>query len=126
MSFSVEAPAAAALRLHWRGISVLLHEVMLRLCHGCIMVTLWLLLQLLRQLGERLCYGCRASQERKSVSAVPMGPRVIFQPLNLCLAHPGCSKPWEQQDNWHHEQDQQDSYVQEMQQVHLDQSKDFS
>ena len=63
---------------------------------------------------------------KKSVSAVPMGPRVIFQPLNLCLAHPGCSKPWEQQDNWHHEQDQQDSYVQEMQQVHLDQSKDFS
>ena len=72
VSFTMEALAAAVLKRHWSGITVMLYEVMLWLCHGYIMVMLWLLLQLLRQPGERLCYGCHASQERKSVSAVPM------------------------------------------------------
>ena len=47
------------------------------------MAMLWLLLQLLCQLGERLCYGCHASQERMNMSAVPMAPCVFFQPLSL-------------------------------------------
>ena len=43
----------------------------MRLCFGYIMVTLWLLLWLLHQQGERLCYSCHAIQERINVSAVP-------------------------------------------------------
>ena len=57
--------------------------------------------------GERLCYGCCASQERINMSAVPTAPRVSFQPLSLSLAYPGFGKQCEQQDNWQHEQDQQ-------------------
>ena len=47
------------------------------------MAMLRLLLQLLCQLGERLCYGCCASQERINMSSVPMGLCVFFQPLSL-------------------------------------------
>ena len=79
VSFTMEALAAAVLKRHWSGIMVMLYEVMLWLCHGYIMVMLWLLLWLLlscllHQPGERLCYGCCASQERINVSAVPIAP----------------------------------------------------
>ena len=47
---------------------------------------LWLFLQLLHQPGERLCYGCHASQERINVSAVLMASQVSFQPLCSSLA----------------------------------------
>ena len=57
-----------------------------------VMVMLWLLLQLLHQPGERLCYGCHASQERRNASALPMAPRVSFQLLSSRLAYPGFSK----------------------------------
>ena len=68
---------------------------------------LWLLLLLLYQPGEKLCYGCHASQETISMSAVPMALQVFFQPLSSCLAYPGFSEQCEQTDNRHHEQDQQ-------------------
>ena len=48
------------------------------------------------------CYGCCISQERINVSAVPMAPQVLFQPLSLCLAYSGFSEQYEQQGNWHH------------------------
>ena len=86
MSFTMEALAAAALRL----------------CYGSIMVMLWLLLWLLCQLGERMCYGCCASQERINMSAVPTAPRVSFQPFSSSLSYPGFSEQCEQQDSWHH------------------------
>ena len=72
MSFTLKAlAAAAAFGLDWRNIMIMLYEVMLWFCYGYTMVLLWLLLQLLHQPGERLCYGCRASQERINMSAVP-------------------------------------------------------
>ena len=71
---------------------MLYDEIMLWLCYGSIMVMLWLLLPLLHQPGERLCYGCRVSQERINVSAVPMAPQVSFQPLSWRLAYPEFSK----------------------------------
>ena len=37
-----EALAAAALRLHWHDIVVMLYEVMLRLCNRYVVVMLWL------------------------------------------------------------------------------------
>ena len=77
---------ALALGVHWSGVMVMLYEVASWLCYGYIIVRLWLLLQLLRQPGERPCYGCRATQERINVSAVSMAPGVSFQPLNSCLA----------------------------------------
>ena len=82
------------------------------LCYGCLMVMLWLLLWLLHQPGERLCFGCCASQERINVSALPIAPRVSFQPLSSCLAYPGFSKRCEQQYNWHckHESALQSSF----------------
>ena len=61
----------------------------MRLCHGYITVMSRLLLQLLRQIGDRLCQGCHASQERinmSAASAVPITPCVFFQPLSLSLA----------------------------------------
>ena len=76
MSFTMEALAAAALRL----------------CYGSIMVMLWLLLWLLCQPGEGLCYGCGASQERINIPAVPMAPQVSFQALSSYLAYPGFSE----------------------------------
>ena len=74
VSFTMKALAAAALGLHWSNIMVMVCEVMLWLYYGCAMVMLQLLLWLLCQLGERLCYGCCASQERINVSAVPIAP----------------------------------------------------
>ena len=74
------------------------------------MVILWLLLRLLHQPGERLCYDCHASQERINVSEVAKAPCVFFQPLNLSLSYSGfieqCAQCG-QQGNWHHEQDLQ-------------------
>ena len=61
---------------------------------------------------ERLYYGCHASQEKINVSQVPMAPQVFFQPLSSCLAYPGFSEQCgqcEKRDNWHCEQDQQES-----------------
>ena len=52
--------------------------------------------------GERLCYGCHASQERINMSAVPMAPYVIFQALSSSFAYLGFSKQCKQC-----EQDQQ-------------------
>ena len=60
----------------------------------------------LSQPREGLCYGCCAHQERINVSAVPMAPRVFFQPLSSSFAYPGFNKQCEQQKNWHCEQDQ--------------------
>lgn len=54
---------------------------------GYIMVMLWLFIWLLCQAGERLCYGCHASQERINTSAVPMAPRVFFQSLSAYLTY---------------------------------------
>lgn len=45
--------------------------------------------RLLRQPGERLRYGCHASQHRINVSAVPAAPGVSAQPLRSRLACPG-------------------------------------
>ena len=75
------------------------------------MVMLWLLLQV-HQPGEKLCYGCCASQETVNLSAVTVAPWVSFQALNWCLAYPGFSEQcelYEWQENWHHKQDQQDT-----------------
>ena len=89
---------------------IMLYEVMLWLHYGYIMVMLWLPPQLLHQPGERLSYGCHASQERINLSAVPTAPQVSFQPLRSSLAYHGFSElgaQREQQGNWHHERDQQ-------------------
>ena len=91
---------------------IMLYEIILWLCYGYIMITLWLLLWLPQQPGERLYYGCHASQEKINVSQVPMAPQVFFQPLSSCLAYPGFSEQCgqcEKRDNWHCEQDQQES-----------------
>ena len=53
------------------------------------------------------CHGRWASHERIDVSAVPMAPRVYFQPLSSCIAYPGFSEQCEQRNNWYREQDQQ-------------------
>ena len=79
----MKALAAAALGLHWSDIMGVLCELMLWLHYSSVTVLLWSLLWLLSQPGERLCCGCRASQERINVSAVPMAPCVFFQPLSL-------------------------------------------
>ena len=42
------------------------------------------------------CCGCRVSQERINVSAVPMDPRIFFQPLSSRLAYHGFSEQCEQ------------------------------
>ena len=73
-SFTMKALAAMALGLRWSGIMVMLYEAMSWLYYCCIMVMLWLLLQLPRESGEWLCYDCRASQERINVSVVPTAP----------------------------------------------------
>ncbi|KAM9701061.1 uncharacterized protein ACBT57_023509 [Dama dama] len=75
LSATVKALAAAALERHWSDTMVVLCEV-----------TLWRLRQLLRQPGKRLRYGCHARQERRNISAVPVAPRVFFQPLSSSLA----------------------------------------
>ena len=88
MSF-MKALAPATLGLHWSSIKVMLCDVMLWLRYGYILVMLWLLLWLLCQPGERLCYGYHSSQERINMSVVPMAPRNFFQPLSSHLAYPG-------------------------------------
>ena len=79
----MKALATAALGLHWSNTTVMLSEVMLWPCHCYLTVMLWLLLQLLHQPAERPCYGCCASQERISVSAVPMA----FESFSSLSAH---------------------------------------
>ena len=69
-----ESPGCCCLGATLESIMIMLYEVMLWLLQGSVMVMLWPLLQLLRQPGERLCYGCQASQERIKVSSVPMAP----------------------------------------------------
>ena len=103
----MKALAAAALGLHWSDIMGVLCELMLWLRYSSVTVLLWSLLWLLSQPGERLCCGCRASQEKINVSAVPMVPSVFFQPLSSSLAYPEFSEQCEQQDNWRHQQDLQ-------------------
>ena len=80
----MKALVAAASVLQLSGLMLMLYEV-----------TLWLLLWLLRQPGERLCYGRHASQERINMYAVPVVPGIFFQPLSLHLAYPGFSKQCE-------------------------------
>ena len=60
MSFIMKALAAGVRGLHWGDIMVMFYEVMLWLHYNYVMVMLWLLLQLLYQPEERLCYGCLA------------------------------------------------------------------
>ena len=98
------------LLLLWGYIEVTSCLCYMKLCYGSIMIMLWLLLWLLSQPGEILCYGCHASQERINVSAVAIAPWVSFQSLSSCFAYPGfreeCGQQ-EQGDNWSCEQDQQ-------------------
>ena len=100
-----ESPGCCRIRatLKWHhGYVIWVYAIAtLWLCYGCLVVMSRLLLQLLLQPGERLCFGFCANQERINVAAVPMAPRVSFQPLNSCLAYPGFSKQCEQQYNWH-------------------------
>ena len=108
----MKALAAAALGLHWSDFMIMLYEVMLWLCYGYVLVMLWLLLWLLSQLGERLCYSCSASKKRINISTFPMVPQVSFQPLSWHLAYPEFSEQCgqrKQRDSWPYEQDQQDS-----------------
>ena len=79
MRFTMKALAAAALGLPWSSLMVVLYKAMLWLCHGYVMALLWLLLWLLHQKGERLCFGCHASQERINIYAVPMAPGIFLQ-----------------------------------------------
>ena len=44
MNFTMKALAAAALRLHWRNIMIMLYKVMLWLQYSYAMIMLWLLL----------------------------------------------------------------------------------
>ena len=85
MSFIMKAQAPATLGLHWSNIMVMLCEVMLWLHYGYVLVMLWLLCQP----GERLCYGYHSNQERINMSAVPVAPQIFFQPLSSHLAYPG-------------------------------------
>ena len=87
-----EGPGCSALRLHWNDIMVVLYEVIFWLCFGYVVVMLWLLLWQLHQLGERLCYGCHANQERIKGSVIPRAPHISIQPLSLRLAYPRFSK----------------------------------
>ena len=40
------------------------------------------------------------------MSPIPTASRVFFQPLSVHLAYPGFNEQCEQQNNWHHKQDQ--------------------
>ena len=102
---SVTMKALAALGLPWSGIMVMLREIMLWLLFGYVML-LWLLCQP----GERLCYGHHASQEGINVPALPTDPCIFFQTLSSSLAYPWFSeqcKQCEYQDNSHNEQNPQ-------------------
>ena len=92
VSFTVKALAAGVPGLQWRGIMAMLHAAMVWLCYGYIMVTLRLRLWLLHQAGDRLCYGCLASQERVNVSAAPTAPRMFSPHFSLPLAYQGFSE----------------------------------
>ena len=72
---------AVALGLHGGGIMVMFCEVMLWLCYGYVMAVA----TAAESAGERLCYGCHASQERINLSAVPMIPESSSFPAHaLC------------------------------------------
>ena len=88
--------AATVLGLHCNDIVTMLYEVMLWLCYGYVLVMLRLLLWLLSQLEERLCYGCSASKKRINISTFPMVPQVSFQPLSWHLAYHGFSEQYRQ------------------------------
>ena len=78
------------------------------------MILLWLLLWLLCQPGERLCYGSHASQERINTSVVlrlltfssSLLAHVLPTIISANSAHSEI-----QRDNWHCEQDQQYRWV---------------
>lgn len=76
------------------------HEVMLRLCHVCIMVTL--LPVATRPRGEVVLRAPRPAKKEKVQSAVPIFPSHLPASLNLCLAHLGFSKCVNSKTNWHH------------------------
>ena len=67
----MKALDAAAPRLHWSNITVILRELMLWPRYSSVPILLGRLLRLPSQPGERLCCGRRANQERINVSAVP-------------------------------------------------------
>ena len=75
MRFTMKALAAAALGLPWSSLMVVLYKAILWLCHGYVMVAA----TAAASAGERLCYGCHASQERINVSAVPTAPCIFLQ-----------------------------------------------
>ena len=103
---SVTMKALAALGLPWVA-SWLCYG---RSCYGYFLVMLWLLLWLLCQPGERLCYGHHAGQEGINVPALPTDPCIFFQTLSSSLAYPWFSeqcKQCEYQDNSHNEQNPQ-------------------
>ena len=68
------------------------------------MVMLWLLLRLLHQPGGRLCRGCQANQERRSMSAAPTAPQQAGSLLAHTLPTLGSVNS---KTNWHLEQGQQ-------------------
>ena len=74
VNFTVKALAAAALGLHRGDTVAMLCEPVLWLRYCYIMVKL----RLRRQPGERLCYGCRAIQQRIDVPTVPQLPCSLF------------------------------------------------
>ena len=92
MSVTRKDLAAAAPGLPWSAIVIMSYEVMLWLCYGCVMVMSWLLLWLVQQPVQRLCYGCCANQKRRNISAVLTAPHIFFQPLSPCLAYHGFSE----------------------------------
>ena len=83
--FTVEALAATTLGLHWSNIVIMLYELMVWLCYGYFMVMLQLLLWLLHQSGERLCYGAGASPERINLQFLWL--------LEFSSSFPTCSLP---------------------------------
>ena len=83
---TMKALAAAAFGSQWSDNMIMLYEVILWVCYALIMVMLWLLPWLLHQPGDRLCFGCCASQERINLSVAPIAPCIFFQPLSSSLA----------------------------------------
>ena len=65
------------------------------------MVMLWLLCQPGEAVLWLLCH-----PGKNQCVCVLTAPWVFFQPFSLCLAYPRFNKQCEQQDNWHHKQDQ--------------------
>ena len=115
------------LLLHWGYIGAASWLCYIGLCYGYVMVMLCLLLWLLHQPGERLYYGCCASQERRNVSVVPSAPPIFFQTLSLRLVYPGFSKQCEQEDNQRCEEDQQyNRHSQQDEQQYADKSTNMT